>query len=116
MAVGVAIGRFVSRRIKKAENTIVFVAALSSLTTGIFSSLTHGTWLGFGIDFFNIASAAISAVLNLYIFQPKTRPVIAEMRIFDRTKNLIMNGAEEVQKSPASVFSQNFWRNVSSTP
>lgn len=112
VGVGLLIGRSISRKIKRAKNSVVFTAAASSLITGIFFSLTHGTWLGFGIDFFNIASAAVSAIINLYILEPKTRPVIANLELWTRIKELVGTVGS---KNPQSFFPQNFLKNITST-
>jgi uncharacterized membrane protein YcgQ (UPF0703/DUF1980 family) len=115
VAVGVAIGNFFSKGNKRSENVIVLVSAMSALFAGFMSSLTHGIWVDLGVDFFNLAAAATSSIVNLYVFQPQTRPAIANMRFIERAKNLVTKGADEIQDIEPNVFAQNFWKNITST-
>lgn len=74
-SIGIIVGHFVFRNLRKKENLTALVASLGSLFGGMFSFATHGMWVETGVDFFNFLVALIFSFVSLFLLLPESREV-----------------------------------------
>lgn len=109
---GIIIGAISLQGHKRKENLTLFVSTLSTLLGGAFAYTAHGTWVEFGVDFFNLFVALAVGISTVFVFVPERREAISFL--FERGRTFLANSLTKRQENFGQL-GRNFWENITST-
>lgn len=106
-SIGIVVGHFVFKNLRKKENLTILIASLGSLFGGMFSFATHGMWIETGVDFFNFLIALMFSFLSLFLLLPESREVFYD--VFNKIINPVLDRVKNkgVSEKPYSTPSLN---------
>lgn len=107
---GIIIGMITLQGHRRKENMTLFLSTLATLLGGSFAYAAHGTWVEFGVDFFNLFVAMATGISTVFIFVPERREAIAFL--FQNGIEMLKSAYSKVKEKPQIELGREFWNGV----